>query len=249
MTTFPPFGSAFVALLVDLATIDLTSTRMVLMAGFVIGLVHALDPDHLAAISTMVCKRRSLWRSALIGGWWGIGHTLALLAAGVLVILLQFRISLEVEQALEFGVAIMLVGLGLNVWWRFAARRSEKKADNSEHAHSHARPSTGVQLGWRPLLIGLVHGMAGSAALLFLTVGKLPVASQKFLFLAVFGMGSIGGMMLMSALLSLPVYWTAERFALAHKGVRLLAGGFSLCLGAWMAYRIGYVEGLFVPRY
>ncbi|NOT63945.1 MAG: hypothetical protein HOP19_27340, partial [Acidobacteria bacterium] len=237
MATLFPFGFAPVGLAIDLTAIDLTSNRMVLVAGFVVGLIHALDPDHLAAISTMVCKRRSLWRSALIGGWWGLGHTLALLAAGVLVILLQFRISLEFEQALEFGVAIMLVGLGLNVLWHFVARKS----DDTVHPHPHPAPSAGVKLGWRPLLIGIVHGMAGSAALLFLIVGKLSTASQKFLFLIVFGFGSIGGMMLMSALLSLPAYWTAERFAAAHKGVRLVAGGFSLCVGAWMAYRIGYV--------
>ena len=226
----------------DLAAAEIVSNWAVLTAGFGVGLFHALDPDHLAAVSTMMVKRRSLWRSALIGGWWGVGHTLSLLVAGVLVILLQFRISLEFEQVLEFGVAVMLVALGLNVLRHYLVYRTY----DVTHPHSHVSVTTGVKLGWRPLLIGIVHGMAGSAALLFLAVAKLTATSQKFLFLLVFGLGSIGGMMLMSVLLSLPAYWTAERHVTAHNAIRLLAGGFSLCVGAWMIYEIGFVKGLFV---
>jgi sulfite exporter TauE/SafE len=220
---------------------ELIANGKVLAAGFGVGLFHALDADHLAAVSTMMVKRRSLWRSALIGGWWGLGHMLALLAAGVLVILLQFRISLEFEHALEFGVGVMLVALGLNVLRHIFVHR----AYDAAQPHSHVSVTTGMNLGWRPLLIGLVHGMAGSAALLFLAVNQLNATSQKFLFLAVFGIGSIGGMMLMSMLLGLPAYWTAQRHATAHHALRALAGGFSLCVGAWMIYEIGFVKGLF----
>ncbi len=225
----------------DLAAAEVLSNWAILTAGFGVGLFHALDPDHLAAVSTMMVKRRSLWRSALIGGWWGVGHTLSLLVAGVLVILLQFHISLAVEQALEFGVGVMLVALGLNVVRHYFAHRTF----DATQPHSHVSVTTGMKLGWRPLLVGIVHGMAGSAALLFLAVAKLSTTSQKFLFLFVFGFGSIGGMMLMSVLLSLPAYWTAERHVTAHNAIRLLAGAFSLCVGAWMIYEIAYVKGLF----
>ena len=225
----------------DLSAAELVSNWAILTAGFGVGLFHALDPDHLAAVSTMMVKRRSLWRSALIGGWWGVGHTLSLLVAGVLVILLQFHISLAVEQALEFGVGVMLVALGLNVVRHYFAHRTF----DATQPHSHVSVTTGMKLGWRPLLVGIVHGMAGSAALLFLAVAKLSTTSQKFLFLLVFGLGSIGGMMLMSVLLSLPAYWAAERHVTAHNAIRLLAGGFSLCVGAWMIYEIAYVKGLF----
>lgn len=230
------------AVFADFTLTNVHSVWLILAAGFGVGLMHAFEPDHLAAVSTLVCQRRSLWRSALIGGWWGVGHTLALLVAGVLVILLQFRISDALGDTLEFGVAVMLVCLGLNALMQVLTRKPQPIV-NAAHPHAH-----GLQLGWRPLLIGIVHGMAGSAALLFLAVSQIQASSQKFLFLLVFGLGSIGGMMLMSVMLSLPAYWTAARFAHAHHTVRILAGGFSLCLGLWMVYEIGYVKGLLIPH-
>src|SRR5690242_16073382 len=94
------------------------SLASILMSGFVVGLLHALDADHLAAVSTLVSERRSLLSSCLIGGWWGLGHTLSLLLAGALVILLQVQISSRLEHTFEFGVALMLIGLGANVLYK-----------------------------------------------------------------------------------------------------------------------------------
>src|SRR5262245_4498069 len=104
----------------------------VLLSGFVVGLWHALDADHLAAVSTIVSERRSLLSSTMIGGWWGLGHTFSLLLAGVAVILLQVRISSRLEQALEFCVALMLVSLGLNVFYKLL-----KGGPPHVHAHTH----------------------------------------------------------------------------------------------------------------
>lgn len=231
------------------------SLAAILLSGFVVGLWHALDADHLAAVSTIVSERRSLLSSTLIGGWWGLGHSLSLLLAGVAVILLQVRISERLEQLLELCVALMLIGLGLNVFYKLLkggaphVHRHQHGARAHSHPHFHtdideARSHHGFKLGARPLFIGMVHGLAGSAGLFLLGVAAIQSVGGKFAYLALFGIGSIGGMMLMSSLLSLPAYFTAARFAGAYRAVRLLAGCFSFGFGLWMIYEIGYVKGL-----
>ena len=227
----------------------------ILLSGFVVGLWHALDADHLAAVSTIVSERRSLLSSTLIGGWWGLGHTLSLLLAGVAVILLQVRISERLEKGLEFCVALMLVGLGLNVFYKLLkggaphvhVHTHGARTHIHPHFHTHtdeARSHHGFKLGARPLLVGMVHGLAGSAGLFLLGVAAIQSVFGKFTYIALFGVGSVGGMMLMSSLLSLPAYFTAARFAGAYRTVRLLAGCFSFGFGIWMMYEIGFVSGL-----
>jgi hypothetical protein len=232
-----------------------SSLSAILLSGFVVGLWHALDADHLAAVSTIVSERRSLLSSSLIGGWWGLGHTFSLLLAGVAVILLQVRISERLEQLLEFGVALMLIGLGLNVFYKLLkggaphvhAHTHGARTHIHPHFHTHtdeARSHHGFKLGARPLFIGMVHGLAGSAGLFLLGVAAIQSVGGKFAYLALFGIGSIGGMMFMSSLLSLPAYFTVARYAGAYRAVRLLAGCFSFGFGMWMMYEIGFVGGL-----
>lgn len=237
------------------AALPPSSLAAILLSGFVVGLLHALDADHLAAVSTIVSERRSLLSSTLIGGWWGLGHTLSLLLAGVAVILLQVQISSRLKLALEFCVALMLIGLGLNVLYKLLKSGAPHihahthGARTHIHPHFHTQPDEahthhGFKLGARPLLIGLVHGLAGSAGLFLLGVAAIQSVAGKFAYIAVFGIGSIGGMMLMSSLLSLPAYFTAARFAGAYRTVRLLAGCFSFGFGLWMVYEVGFVDGL-----
>lgn len=237
------------------------SFASILFSGFVVGLLHSMDADHLAAVSTLVSERRSLLSSSLIGGWWGLGHTLALLLAGTVVILLQIQISPRLEQALEFGVALMLIGLGANVLYslyqggRLHARVHTHGAHQHLHPHLHSPVSNtepppltpthhGFRWGARPLLIGMVHGLAGSAGLFLLGVAAIQSVAGKFAYIAVFGVGSIGGMMLMSSILSLPAYLVVARYAHAYRAVRLVAGCFSFGFGLWLAYEIGLNEGL-----
>jgi sulfite exporter TauE/SafE len=200
-----------------------------------------------------------LLSSTLLGGWWGLGHTAALLAAGVAVILLQVQISPRLEQALEFCVALMLIGLGLNVFYKLFKGGSLHVHVHAHAGHTHIHPHLhqpaaqelepqthhGFQLGLRPLLIGLVHGLAGSAGLFLLGVAAIHSVIGKFIYIAIFGVGSIGGMMLMSSLLSLPAYLAARHYTRAYGAVRLLAGCFSCGFGVWLAYEIGVNEGLF----
>src|SRR5882672_5360837 len=229
----------------------------ILAFGFVLGLKHAIDADHLAAVSTIASERRSLFSSSMVGALWGLGHTISLMIAGIAVILLHFQISERTSRALEFCVGIMLVFLGAN-----ALRKLARGGRIHMHVHEHGgrvhvhphihetshedQPHThhGLRFGARPLLIGMVHGMAGSAALMLLVLTTISSSMVGFLYISVFGAGSIGGMMIMSTLFALPARLTAERFARANLALRCLAGLFSLSFGLFMIYEIGFVDHL-----
>ncbi|MDT7807777.1 MAG: hypothetical protein QOJ70_1590 [Acidobacteriota bacterium] len=237
---------------------DSLSATSVLAFGFVLGLKHAVEADHLAAVSTIVSERKSLWGSSLVGGLWGVGHTIALIIAGVAVILFHFRIGERTGRMLEFAVGLMLVALGANALRKLArgghlhlhVHRHGARAHIHPHIHDGS-PETerhthhGLGLGPRPLLVGMIHGLAGSAALMLLVLSTISSPLVGLLYIIIFGIGSVGGMMLMSALFGLPVYLTAARFTRVNLAVRGLAGLFSLSLGLFMVYEIGFVGGLF----
>ncbi len=233
------------------------SAMAILGLGLVIGLRHALDTDHLAAVSTIVSERKSLFSSLLIGGLWGIGHTVSLLIAGVAVIFLNLKIE-KYEKPLEFCVALMLIGLGLNVLIKLARGGKihfhEHEHGGHHHVHPHLHdgkpepePHThhGFKLSFRPLVIGMIHGLAGSAALMLAVLATIKSTALAFAYIIIFGIGSIGGMMVMSLVLSLPLHLTVSSFTRTNWAVRALAGVFSLGFGLFMAWEIGYVEGLF----
>jgi len=233
------------------------STSSVLGIGLIFGLRHALEADHLAAVSTIVSERKSLLSSSLVGGLWGVGHTISLLIAGVAVILLHVQISQRVAMSLEFGVGLMLVGLGVNAIYKLARGGQLHLHAHQHGGHVHLHPHIhegspepeprthhGFRLSARPLIVGMVHGLAGSAALMLLVLSTIPSPLLGFIYIGVFGLGSIGGMMLMSSLVGLPVHLTATRFTRAHLAVRALAGLFSLGFGLLMIYEIGFVDGL-----
>lgn len=247
----------------DAGEMSRLSTASILLLGFVIGLKHAVEADHLAAVSAIVSERKSVLSSALVGGLWGIGHTLTLFIAGVAVILLQVRISERTALALEFGVALMLIALGANVIRKLA--RGDKlhlhQHAHGEYAHAHLHTHEdavtehaheesefshhGLGFSIRPLIVGMVHGLAGSAALMLLVLSTIETPLVGLLYILIFGFGSVAGMMAMSALVGVPLHLAATRFTRAHFVVRGLAGLFSFAFGCFMAYEIGYVEGLF----
>lgn len=235
------------------------STASVLAFGFVLGLKHAVEADHLAAVSTIVSERKSLLGSMLVGGLWGVGHTISLLVAGILVILLDIEISARAALSLEFCVGLMLVALGANALRKLArgghlhlhVHRHGGRAHVHPHIHDNGIAETephthhGLGPGMRPLVVGMVHGLAGSAALMLLVLSTISEPLAGFIYIVVFGVGSIGGMMLMSALVSLPLYLTATRFKRANLMMRGLAGLFSLSFGLFMIYEIGVAGSLF----
>jgi hypothetical protein len=240
----------------DVETVTTTSVLATLLIGLAVGLRHALDADHLAAVSTIVCERKNALSSLLIGGVWGAGHTLSLMIAGVGVILLQIKIE-KYEKPLEFCVALMLIWLGLNALYKLVKGGRVHFHQHTHGGYSHIHPHIhenksepdphshhGYRLGFRPLIIGMIHGLAGSAALMLGYLTTIKSAALAFAYIFIFGVGSIGGMMIMSLLLSLPARFTVDHFSRANMAVRALAGVFSLSLGLFLAYEIGFKEGL-----
>ena len=239
------------------------SVASLIVFGFGLGLKHAIEADHIAAVSTIVSERKSILSASLVGGLWGIGHTISLLVAGLAVLFLHFQISERLALILEFGVALMLIGLGLNVFRKllFGGKLHvhQHRHGELEHAHPHLHERFDkehehsksvdsnqplpthhkLNFGLRPLLIGLVHGMAGSAALMLLVLATVSSPIVGLIYILVFGVGSVGGMMLMSALVSLPMRVTMFRFEKINLILRYAAGSFSFCLGLFMVYEIG----------
>lgn len=233
------------------------SAISILSLGFVLGLKHAVEADHLAAVSTIASERRSVLSSSLVGALWGLGHTISLMIAGTAVIVLHFQITERTSQALEFCVGLMLVGLGVNALHKLAKGGHLHVHVHEHGGHLHAHPHIhekarqdephthhGLRFGARPLLIGMVHGLAGSAALMLLVLAAISSSLVGLLYIVVFGVGSIGGMMVMSTLFALPAQFTANRFTRANFALRGLAGLFSLSFGLFMVYQIGFVDHL-----
>jgi sulfite exporter TauE/SafE len=235
-----------------------TSAATVLGVGFLIGLKHATEADHLAAVSTIVSERKSLLSSMFIGGVWGLGHTISLVIAGIFVLLLDFQISEQTERMLEFGVGVMLVLLGLNVLRKIVQggtlhfHAHEHGARQHVHAHLHElgaadEPNThhGFSFSPRALVIGMIHGLAGSAALMLLVIPTIDSRLLGLLYIIIFGVGSIGGMMLMSLLVGLPFSLTALRFNRFNSLLQSVAGLISVGLGFFIIYEKAVTEGLF----
>ena len=221
------------------------STFSVLLIGFVLGLQHAIEADHLAAVSTIVSEKKNLWTASLIGGMWGLGHTISLFVVGALVIFLKLQISESVEARLEAIVGGMLILLGLNALRKlFAAEKIHVHAHEHgerEHVHIHSHAAERIESSHhrfspRSILIGMVHGLAGSAALMLLVVPTIESPAVALAYILIFGIGSIGGMMAMSFLIGLPIHFTANRFDFLNRGIRFCAGVFSLVLGGLIVY-------------
>ena len=214
--------------------------------GFVLGLRHALDADHVAAMSTFVSQERSLLRSCLRGTFWGLGHTLALLAAGVAVVAFKLQVSPDLERGLERVVAVVLVGLGAHVLVRtlrsVSLHRHEHSHGGAPHSHLH------VHLGdadehrhahlWRgapqPLLMGLLHGLAGSGALVLLVLTTMPSPAAAGVYLLVFGLGSTAGMLLLSGLIGIPFALTAGASRTLATTLQAVVGTCSILVGVLM---------------
>ena len=221
------------------------STFSVLVIGFFLGLQHATEADHLAAVSTIVSEKKNLFTASLVGGLWGLGHTISLFAVGALVILFKFQISESLEAKLEAAVGAMLILLGINALRKlFQASKvhvhsHEHDGHKHVHIHTHEKGTAEVshhRLSPRSVIVGMVHGLAGSAALMLLVVPTISSSFVALLYILIFGIGSIGGMVAMSFLIGLPFHFTAGRFNVLNRGIRLIAGIFSLGLGLTIVY-------------
>ncbi len=219
-----------------------------LSLGFVLGLRHALDSDHIAAVSTVLAQRPSVRASGLIGLSWGLGHTLVLLLVGAVVLALRVQIPESVALAAEFGVGAMLVVLGSalavklsNERWHLHAH--EHDGERHLHLHSHQLSADHRHPHWlrdsiQPLCIGMAHGLSGSAALLLVVLSTAKSVATGLLYISVFGAGSILGMMLIGCAISVPVLWSLSAGRRVFLAVQGLASLGSIGLGIAIMMRI-----------
>lgn len=232
------------------------STFGIMALGFILGLKHATEADHLVAVSTVVSERRGLLKSAVVGAFWGLGHTISLLVAGIAVLVLNFQIGPRLESALELCVGIMLALLGLNVIRKLLQGGKLHFHAHNHGSHSHVHPHLhetsesqdpeahhGFKFRPRALLIGMVHGMAGSAALMLLVIPTIGSRSLGLIYIVVFGVGSIAGMAIMTLLVGIPFQLTSstKRFARFHQVLQGTAGMAGIILGLWIVYERGFV--------
>ena len=190
---------------------------------------HATDPDHVIAVTTIVTRERSLSRAARIGALWGLGHSLTILLVGGAIIVFKVAFSVRLGLSMEFTVAIMLIVLGiLNLL-------------------SVNSPSTKVS-PTRPLFIGIVHGLAGSAGAALLLVPLIDDPRFATLYLLVFGLGTIAGMSLVTLAIAAPALAVGAPTARVQRSLRLASGAVSVIFGLYLAHKVGITEGLFEVR-
>lgn len=218
--------------------------------GFVLGIRHAFDADHLAAVTTLLLGQPTRRESMRIGIAWGLGHALMLLVASVIVLAGGYAIDARYAILFESLAGAMLIVLGIDVvrrayagglhghghrhgkrgfHYHFHRHDDDVAHEHDPHAHAHA-PLTLA----RALLVGLVHGLAGSAALILLSVGSAPSLSQALIYVVCFGVGTLAGMALVSTALAMPFRYCAAAYPHRLKLVQACAGGVSAALGAWL---------------
>lgn len=232
--------------------------------GLIFGLKHATEVDHVVAVSTIVSQNRNLLRSAMVGALWGAGHTASLLLTGAVVLSLRVAIPERISNWLEFCVALMILGLGTSALWRALRKGSDVHLHKHSHdgvshmhihfhetttRHGHTQSSTHTHaissIGIKPLLVGTMHGFAGSGALTLLVLTQIKSAWLGLLYLAIFGVGSIVGMLMMSGLIGLPFALTSRNLSGLHHRLQTAAAGLSIAFGLWFAYHTGLASGLF----
>ena len=235
--------------------------------GLILGMRHSTDADHVVAISTIVSKQRSIRNAAFIGSVWGIGHTITIVIVGSLIILFGVEIPPRLGLSMEFSVAVMLILLGIlnltgvmrKVTERFTPAIASptnpltpgRKATSTKRAERFLEDSVGrfgLYQCLRPLAIGLVHGLAGSAAVALLVLSTIHNPVWATAYLLIFGAGTMIGMMCMTAAIAIPFTFAGDRFASLSRYLATASGMASLCFGSFLVYQLGFLGGLFTAH-
>ena len=202
------------------------SLILTFITSLMLGMRHATDSDHVVAVTAIACRERSVSKAAWLGALWGIGHTLTLLLVGGAIIAFKITFTPRIGLSMEFTVAIMLIVLGLlNLF--------------------EIRPQTRAVTTARPFLVGVVHGLAGSAAAVLLIVPLIPDPRWAVVYLLVFGLGTVAGMTLITLSIAAPSLLVASRMAGMQRSLRLASGAISLVFGLYLAHKVGFGDGLF----
>ncbi|MFL5602614.1 MAG: high-affinity nickel-transport family protein [Gemmatimonadaceae bacterium] len=205
------------------------SLLLTFVTSLMLGMRHATDPDHIVAVTTIVARERSVLKSAGIGAVWGLGHTITLLVVGGAIIAFKIGFNARLGLSMELAVAIMLIVLGLlNL---FDVRMTTRAATTA-----------------RPFFVGVVHGLAGSAAAALLIVPLLDDARWAALYLLTFGLGTIVGMSVITLSIAMPSLLAAAHVPSLQRSLRLASGAVSLVFGLYLAQKIGFADGLFTAN-
>jgi sulfite exporter TauE/SafE len=217
--------------------------------GFVFGLQHATDADHVVAVASIVSRTGRFASGALVGAFWGLGHTVTIAAAGAAIVLFNVTVTPRAGLSLELVVAFMLMVLGVS--------RIVKLVRDRDESLSRGHDGSGFWLVLRTLgpaqaarstLTGLVHGLAGSAAVALLVLSTVRSPYAAVVYLLVFGLGTIAGMIVITALLSVPFAVRAPILFRFRRALALGTGLLSLAFGLYLAVHIGFVDGLLLGR-
>ena len=223
----------------------------VLGIGFLLGMQHALEADHIAAVSSIAARRTNVGDIVKHGLTWGLGHTLTLFVFAGAAILIGHAIPEHFARPLETAVGIMLIGLGVHVLWQLWRDRvhfhRHGHGDGTEHIHVHSHVNEAIphrksphehQHGfrWRSLLVGLMHGMAGSAALLVLAVTQVANPVYGVFYVLLFGIGSMLGMGALSAVIAIPLAISARWLTWANRGLQSFVGLITIAIGCMTIY-------------
>lgn len=222
----------------------MTSLLSILGLGFVLGLRHATDADHVVAVTTILASERDVRRAAAVGALWGAGHTTTLFVLGGAMVAFRLTVPPRVGLALEFFVAVMLLVLGaMNL-----RRAAGPATATSRHAHPHRHERATPPGGLRPLTVGMVHGLAGSAAVALLVLTTIRETAWALLYLAVFGVGTIGGMVALTVAMMVPLAELSRRVRALPAVAAGVSGFASVALGLALTWQIGVVDGLFTAH-
>jgi high-affinity nickel-transport protein len=227
----------------------------VLALGFFLGMRHATDADHVVAVTTIVTRERTAGAAMAVGALWGVGHTLTILVVGGAIVVFGIVIPPKLGMSMEMSVAAMLIVLGL-----YNLTSAASQIDRSAHAalhvggHGHALEHAAPGERWfarlgvsglRPVVVGVVHGLAGSAAVALLVLATIRDVGSALLYLLVFGVGTVAGMALLTTAMAVPMVAASRRFGSLEQLLRRVAGAASIAFGLFMIYEIGFVDGLF----
>jgi cytochrome c biogenesis protein CcdA len=218
----------------------------ILALGFFLGMRHATDSDHVVAVTTIVSRERTPRAALWIGALWGLGHSATILLVGGAIVLFGWVIPPRVGLSMEMSVAVMLVVLGLmNLSSALSSiKQTAHRHDGAAHDPSPL-PHVHVRGPLRPLAIGVVHGLAGSAAVALLVLATITSPSLALVYLAIFGAGTVAGMMALTLAMAVPITALSKRFTNLELTLARATGVLSIAFGLLLAYQIGFGDGLF----
>jgi len=226
----------------------ITDTIIMLGLGFLLGVEHAFEPDHIVAISSLISKEKNLKKTTILGAIWGAGHTTTLFLAGIIILTLKITIPETIALSLEFLVGLVIIFLGFYVIRDIIEKKKHihKHTHNGRtHTHIHSHKGTDQHTHYhQSFSVGLIHGLAGSAALMLLILSTFNSLIIGIIYILLFGIGSMVGMAIVGGLISIPFIYSSKKSSSINTVIQYGTGMISIGFGSYLLFKIGYLEGL-----